>query len=153
MHISLTVNGRSQPADVEPRRLLVDVLRDTLGLTGTKVGCETGRCGACTILMDGMAVKSCLVLAVQADGSTLTTIEGLARDGQLDPLQQAFQDVHGVQCGFCTPGLVMSLTELLRRNARPDESEIRDWLDGHLCRCTGYHNVVRAVQQVGEQTR
>jgi aerobic carbon-monoxide dehydrogenase small subunit len=153
MHISLTVNGRPQTAEVEPRRLLVDVLRETFGLTGTKVGCETGRCGACTILMDGVAVKSCLVLAMQADGSTLVTIEGLAQDGQLDPLQQAFQDMHGVQCGFCTPGLVMSLTELLRRNARPDEAKIRDWLDGHLCRCTGYHNVVRAVQHVVEQAR
>lgn len=150
MHISLSVNGRLHSADVEPRLLLVDLLRDALGLTGTKVGCETGHCGVCTVLMSEMAVKSCLVLAVQADGSDLLTIEGLAEDGELNRLQNSFREMHGVQCGFCTPGVIMSLMELLRRKARPSETDIRDWLGGHLCRCTGYHNIVRAVQHATE---
>lgn len=146
MQISVTVNGTATQADVEPRLLLVDFLRDNLGLTGTKVGCETGQCGACTILVDGTAVKSCMVLAVQADGSTVTTIEGLAPDGQLTALQQGFWERHGLQCGYCTPAMLLALTELLDRNPTPTEADIRTHLDGILCRCTGYQKVVEAVQ-------
>ena len=147
MQVTLTVNGRPRSGDVEPRTLLVDFLRDSLDLTGTKIGCDTGSCGSCNVLLDGRSVKSCSVLAVQADGREVTTIEGLSTHGQLTPIQQAFQDLHGVQCGFCTPGMVVTVTELLRVNPRPDEKEIRSWLDGNLCRCTGYQNVVAAVQQ------
>lgn len=131
--------------------LLVDFLRETLGLTGTKIGCDTGQCGTCTVWLDGRSVKSCTMLAVQADGAEVTTIEGLSQDGQLHALQEGFWEMHGVQCGFCTPGMVMALTDLLRHNAHPSERAIRDWLEGNLCRCTGYHNIVRAVQYAAEK--
>lgn len=144
--ITLVVNGRTTARDVEPRTLLVHVLRDGLGLTGTHVGCDTSQCGACTVLLDGRAVKSCTVLAVQADGSAVTTIEGMATNGALHPLQEAFRQEHGLQCGFCTPGMIMSSADLLSRNPSPTEGEIRHALEGNLCRCTGYHNIVRAVQ-------
>ncbi len=146
MHLSVTVNGQLAEADVEPRLLLVDFLRDHLGLTGTKLGCETGQCGACTILWEGEAVKSCMVLAVQAEQASLTTIEGLA--ATMTPVKQALWDCHGLQCGFCTPAMVLALTALLAETSHPSELEIRTCLDGILCRCTGYHNVVKAVQQV-----
>jgi carbon-monoxide dehydrogenase small subunit len=143
--ISLTVNGAPVSAEVEPHTLLVHFLRDTLRLTGTHVGCDTAQCGACTIHMDGRAVKACNVLAVQADGARLTTIEGLAEDGALHPMQAAFRECHGLQCGFCTPGMVMSATALIA--AKPDASadDVRRQLDGNFCRCTGYHNIVKAV--------
>jgi len=131
--------------------LLVDFLRETLGLTGTKIGCDTGQCGTCTVWLDGRSVKSCTMLAVQADGAEVTTIEGLSQDGQLHALQEGFWEMHGVQCGFCTPGMVMALTDLLRHNAHPSERAIRDWLEGNLCRCTAYHNIVRAVQYAAEK--
>lgn len=146
MQVSLTVNHQQYTVDVEPRLLLTDLLRDVLGLTGTKVGCDTGQCGSCVILMDGVSVKSCALLAVQADGSQIETIEGVSEQGRLNPLQAAFQAMHAVQCGFCTPGMIMSLTDLNERNPNASESEIREWLAGNLCRCTGYENVVRAVQ-------
>lgn len=151
MQISVIVNNRLHKTDIEPRVLLVDFLRDTLGYAGTKVGCETGRCGVCTVLMNGKATKSCLTLAVQADGSHVMTIEGVSDHGQLNSIQDAFREMHGVQCGFCTPGLIMSVTELLQRRPRPSEVDIRNWLDGHLCRCTGYHNIIQAVQYAAEQ--
>jgi carbon-monoxide dehydrogenase small subunit len=144
--INVSVNGRAYTRDVEPRTLLVHFLRDTLGLTGTHVGCDTSQCGACTVLLDGRGVKSCTVLAVQANGSEVTTIEGLATDGALHPLQAAFRETHGLQCGFCTPGMIMSSVDLLSRTPNPSESEIRHALEGNLCRCTGYHNIVKAVQ-------
>jgi carbon-monoxide dehydrogenase small subunit len=147
VRISITVNDQVLDRVVAPHLLLVDFLRDSLGLTGTKIGCETGQCGACTVLVDGVSVKSCAMLAAQADSSQVTTIEGLGRDG-LTPIQVALWDKHGVQCGFCTPGLVLSLTDLLARNAHPDEAEIRLWLDGNMCRCGVYQNVVRAVQSI-----
>jgi len=144
--LSITVNGKAVQADVDARTLLVDFLRVNLGLTGTHVGCDTAQCGACTIHMDGRAVKACNILAAQAQGSTVTTIEGLAAaDGKFHPMQEAFRDCHGLQCGFCTPGMVMSAAELVRRNPQPSEHEVRHWLEGNLCRCTGYHNIVRAV--------
>ena len=146
MKIALTVNGVRQEADVEPRQLLVYFLRDQLGLKGTNVGCDTSSCGACTVLLDGESVKSCTVLAVQADGSEVTTIEGLADGDELNPLQQAFHEQHALQCGYCTPGFVMASVSLLRENPDPSEEEIRQALEGNLCRCTGYHNIVRAVQ-------
>jgi len=144
--ISVKVNGTAYTRDVEPRLLLVDFIRNTLGLTGTNIGCDTSQCGACTIHMDGLAVKSCTVLAVQADGSTLTTIEGLATNGQLHPMQQAFWDQHGLQCGFCTPGMIMAATKLVENNHNITEAEIRYGLEGNLCRCTGYENIVRSVK-------
>jgi carbon-monoxide dehydrogenase small subunit len=144
--VSITVNGVRQTHEVEPRLLLVHFLRETLGLTGTNVGCDTSQCGACTVLMDGEAVKSCTVLAVQADGSRVTTIEGLARDGTLHPLQEAFWEKHGLQCGFCTPGMILTALDLLQRNPHSTEAEIRRGLEGNLCRCTGYQNIVAAVQ-------
>jgi carbon-monoxide dehydrogenase small subunit len=144
--VSMTVNGVSQSREVESRLLLVDFLRQRLGLTGTNVGCDTSQCGACTILMDGQAVKSCTVLAVQADGSEVTTIEGIAAKDEYHPLQQAFWDGHGLQCGFCTPGMIMTACDLLARNPSPTEAEIRHGLEGNLCRCTGYQNIVRAVE-------
>jgi carbon-monoxide dehydrogenase small subunit len=144
--VALTVNGRPQEADVEPRQLLVYFLRDQLGLKGTNVGCDTSSCGACTVLLDGDSVKSCTLLAVQADGSEVTTIEGLANGDELHPVQQAFHEQHGLQCGFCTPGFVMATVSLLRENPSPSEDEIRHSLEGNLCRCTGYHNIVRAVE-------
>ena len=151
--VTITVNGRPRTHDVEPRLLLVHYLRDTLGLTGTHVGCDTSQCGACTVHVDGMAVKACTMFAVQADGAEVTTIEGLARDGQLHPLQEAFWAEHGLQCGFCTPGMIMSAADLLRHNPSPTPEEIREGLDGNLCRCTGYHNIVRAVQAAARQMR
>jgi carbon-monoxide dehydrogenase small subunit len=144
--VALTVNGSKHDADVEPRQLLVYFLRDELGLTGTNVGCDTSSCGACTVLLDGQSVKSCTVLAVQADGSDVTTIEGLASDGGLHPVQQAFHEQHALQCGYCTPGFVMATVSLLQENPSPSEEEIRRGLEGNLCRCTGYHNIVRAVE-------
>ena len=144
--IAVTVNGTQHEADVEPRQLLVYFLRDQLGLTGTNVGCDTSSCGACTILLDGESVKSCTVLAVQADGADLTTIEGLAKNGELHPVQQAFHENHALQCGYCTPGMVMAVVSLLEENPHPTEYEIRHGLEGNLCRCTGYHNIVKAVQ-------
>jgi carbon-monoxide dehydrogenase small subunit len=149
MRTGLTVNGVPVGADVEPRVLLVDLLRDVLGLTGTKVGCDTGQCGTCVVHVNGVSAKSCAILAVQADGTEVTTIEGInGPPGELNPLQAALHAAHGTQCGFCTPGMVLSLTELLRRTPRPTEHEIRTWLTGNLCRCTGYHSVVRAVLRV-----
>ena len=143
--VRLRVNGAERELEVEPRTLLVHALRDRLGLTGTHVGCDTSNCGACTVHLDGRAVKSCTVLAVQADGAEVTTIEGLARDGQLHPLQEAFWNDHGLQCGYCTPGMIMAAAELLANNPDPTEEEVRHGLEGNLCRCTGYHNIVKAV--------
>ena len=150
-HITLKVNGESREADVEPRLLLVHLLRDEFGLTGTHVGCDTSNCGACTIHVDGQSAKSCTMLAVQADGRALMTIEGLADGATLHPLQQAFWDQHGLQCGFCTPGLIMQSAWLLAENADPSEAEIRDGISGNLCRCTGYVNIVKAIQQAAAE--
>jgi carbon-monoxide dehydrogenase small subunit len=145
--LSLKVNGKLVQADIEPRTLLVQFLRETLKLTGTHVGCDTGHCGACTVHLNGRAVKSCNTLALQAQGAEVTTIEGLAAaNGDLHPMQTAFKECHGLQCGFCTPGMVMSATALLRENPKPTEEQIRAGLDGNMCRCTGYHNIVKAVQ-------
>lgn len=144
-HVSLTVNGGKHTVEVEPRTLLVHVLRETLGLTGTHVGCDTSQCGACVVHIDGKSAKACAVLAVQVDGAEITTIEGLS-NGELHPVQAAFKEHHGLQCGFCTPGMVMSSVDLLNQNPHPTEHEIRDWLEGNICRCTGYHNIVKAVQ-------
>ena len=144
--VSLTVNGKAVTADVEPRTLLVQLLRENLGLTGTHVGCDTAQCGACTILVDGKAVKSCNVLAVQAQGAKLTTIEGLGTNGDLHPMQAAFKENHGLQCGFCTPGMVMSAMELAGKVKNPSDEQIRAALDGNFCRCTGYQNIVKAVK-------
>ena len=143
--ITVTVNGTAERRDIEPRMLLVHLLRDELRLTGTHVGCDTSQCGACTVLLDGAAVKSCTVLAVQADGASVTTIEGVATDGQYHPMQTAFWEQHGLQCGFCTPGMIMASIELLKRTPNPSEQEIRHGLEGNICRCTGYHNIVKAV--------
>jgi aerobic carbon-monoxide dehydrogenase small subunit len=145
--VSLTVNGAKQSAEVEPRLLLVHFLRDTLGLTGTNVGCDTSQCGACTVSIDGQTVKSCTVLTVQADGSAVTTIEGLATNGKLHAVQQAFWDKHGLQCGFCTPGMIMTACELLKHNPNPSEEQVRHGIEGTLCRCTGYQNIVAAVRE------
>jgi aerobic carbon-monoxide dehydrogenase small subunit len=144
--ISLTINGTRYRHDVEPRMLLVHYLRDVVGLTGTHVGCDTSQCGSCTTMLNGESVKSCTVLAVQADGAEVRTIEGMTKDGQMHPLQTAFWEQHGLQCGFCTPGMVMSALDLLQRNPDPTEEEIRIGLEGNLCRCTGYHNIVKAVR-------
>ena len=144
-HIELTVNGEAREAEVEPRLLLVHLLRDVLGLTGTHIGCDTSNCGACTVLVDGESAKSCTMLAVGAEGRSVKTIEGMADGATLHPLQQAFWDQHGLQCGFCTPGMVMATVSLLAENADPTEDEVRSALEGNLCRCTGYHNIVRAV--------
>lgn len=149
--ISITVNGTTHTHDVEGRTLLVHYLRDTLGLTGTHVGCDTSSCGACTVHIDGKAVKSCTLLAAQADGSNITTIEGLSQNGELHPLQEAFNQEHGLQCGFCTPGMIMCAADLLEQNANPTEQEIREALEGNLCRCTGYHNIVRSIQHAAGQ--
>ncbi len=144
--VSMTVNGKSVSGEVEGRTLLVEFLRGPLGLTGTHVGCDTSQCGACVVHIDGESVKSCSVLAVAANGATVTTIEGMANaDGSLGVIQQAFQDNHGLQCGFCTPGMVMSAADLLKKNADPSEAEVRDWLEGNICRCTGYHNIVKSI--------
>jgi len=149
--VSVTVDGVRYDDDVEPRLLLVHYLRDRLGKVGTPIGCDTTNCGACTVLLDGVSVKSCSVLAVQADGHEVTTIEGLASDGELHPVQRAFHDQHALQCGYCTPGMIMASVDLLRGNPRPDDAEIREGLEGNLCRCTGYQNIVRAVRQAAEE--
>ena len=150
MKVTITVNGAEHAYEVEPRTLLVHYVRETLGLTGTNVGCDTSQCGSCTVLMDGQAVKSCTVLAAQADGSEVTTIEGLAKNGTLHPVQQGFWEKHGLQCGFCTPGMIMTAVDLLQRNPDPTEAEIRHGLEGNICRCTGYKNIVKAVQYAAE---
>ena len=150
--ISVTVNGTRYTHDVEPRLLLAQYVRDVLGLTGTHVGCDTSQCGACTIHVNGLAVKSCTMFAVQADGAEITTIEGLATGDQLHPLQEGFWEEHGLQCGFCTPGMIMSAHQILERNANPTEEEIRHGLAGNLCRCTGYHNIVKAIQYAARKS-
>ncbi len=149
--LDVTINGRQVRTDTEPRMLLVHFIRDVLGLTGTKVACDTSQCGSCTVLMDGVAVKSCTCLAVQADGASITTIEGLAGDAGLHHIQEAFWAKHGLQCGFCTPGMILTTHDLLRRNPHPTADDIRHALEGNLCRCTGYHNIVRAVQHAAGQ--
>ena len=151
--VSMTVNGQQVGGEVEARTLLVQFLRDQLGLTGTHVGCDTSQCGACVVHMDGQSVKACTTLAVQADGAAVTTIEGVAQDGALHPLQEAFRDNHGLQCGFCTPGMIMSALDLLDRNPDPSEHQVREWLEGNLCRCTGYHNIVKAIQAAAQAMR
>ena len=148
--IDITVNGRRYEREVEPRLLLVHFLRDLDNLTGTKVGCDTSQCGSCTVLLDGKAVKSCTCLAVQADGMSVTTIEGLAQGEQLHPIQESFWNAHGLQCGFCTPGMILTSHELLSKNPNPTETEIRDGLEGNFCRCTGYQNIVKAVRQAAD---
>ena len=145
MKVTITVNGTTHESDVEPRTLLVQYVRESLGLTGTNIGCDTSSCGACSLHLNGESVKSCTVLAVQADGGTVTTIEGLAKDGVMHPMQQAFMENHGLQCGYCTPGMVMAATSLLKENPNPTEEEVRIGLEGNLCRCTGYHNIVKSV--------
>ncbi len=150
-HITITVNGEAREADVEPRLLLVHLLRDTFGLTGTHVGCDTSNCGACTVHVDGTSAKSCTMLAVQADGRSITTIEGMASGATLHPLQQAFWDQHGLQCGFCTPGMIMQAAWLLGQSADPSETEIREGISGNLCRCTGYVNIIKAIQQAAAE--
>ena len=153
MRVNLTLNGKPRDYDVEPRTLLVHYIRDIAGLTGTHVGCESTLCGACTVLMDGKAVKSCTVLAVQAVGTEITTVEGLAQDGKLHPIQEGFWEEHGLQCGYCTPGMMMAAADLLNRNANPSEPEIRHAIDGNLCRCTGYQHIIKAVQNAAEKMR
>ena len=148
--VSITVNGRRYDREVEPRLLLVHFIRDVLGLTGTKVGCDTSQCGSCTILLDGVSAKSCTCLAVQADGASVTTIEGLADESELHPLQESFWNKHGLQCGYCTPGMILASHELLRCNSDPSADEIRHGLEGNMCRCTGYQNIVRAVRDAAE---
>ena len=150
MQIQVTVNGKEHTSEVEPMMSLASYLREELRLTGTHIGCDTSSCGACTISVDGKAVKSCSMLAVQADGSTIKTIEGMAQNGEMHPLQKAFKDNHGLQCGFCTPGMIMTASDLLKNNPSPSEEEIRHGLEGNFCRCTGYHNIVKSIQQVAE---
>jgi carbon-monoxide dehydrogenase small subunit len=147
--VTMTVNGRTVSGEAEPRTLLVHFLRDTLGLTGTHVGCDTSQCGACVVHIDGLSVKSCTLLAMQADGASITTIEGLS-NGELHPMQAAFREHHGLQCGFCTPGMVMSAIDLVNQNPSPTDHDIREWLDGNICRCTGYHNIVKAIKAGAE---
>ena len=144
--VSMTVNGKAVTGNVESRTLLVQFLRENLGLTGTHVGCDTSQCGACVVHLDGKSVKSCTMLAVQADGAKVTTIEGLAANGELHPMQAAFREHHGLQCGFCTPGMVMSAVDLANHNGDPSEQDVREWLEGNICRCTGYHNIVKAIK-------
>jgi carbon-monoxide dehydrogenase small subunit len=151
--VSMTVNGQAVTRDVEPRTLLVEFLRQHLDLTGTHVGCDTSQCGACVVHVDGESVKSCTVLAVQAEGAQVTTIEGLAKDGELHPMQAAFREHHGLQCGFCTPGMIMSAIDLIQHNSDPSEQEIREWLEGNLCRCTDYHNIVKAISAAAAEMR
>jgi carbon-monoxide dehydrogenase small subunit len=153
VRISMSVNGTHVAREVEPRDLLVYFLREDVGLTGTHVGCDTSQCGACTVLLDGLAVKSCTVLAIQADGAQITTVEGLARDGEFHPIQQAFWDAHGLQCGFCTPGMMITIHQLLAENPAPSEEQIRRGIKGNLCRCTGYVNIVKATQIAAERMR
>ena len=149
--VSITVNGVQHTHEVEARLLLVHYLREVLALTGTNIGCDTSQCGACTVLLDGMAVKACTLLAVQADGKNVATIEGLAQNGDLHPLQQAFWDNHGLQCGYCTPGMIMTASDFLAQNPNPTDEEIRHGLEGNLCRCTGYQNIVKSIQAAAEQ--
>lgn len=149
--ISVTVNGSTHTGEVEGRVLLVDYLREHLSLTGTHIGCDTSSCGACTVHVDGKAVKSCTMLAAQADGCSVTTVEGLASDGELHPIQEGFKEEHGLQCGFCTPGMMMTATDLLKNNADPSEQEIREALEGNFCRCTGYHNIVKSIQYAAKK--
>jgi carbon-monoxide dehydrogenase small subunit len=144
--VSMTVNGKAASAEVEPRTLLVHYLREHLGLTGTHVGCDSSQCGACVVHVDGVSIKSCTLLAVQASGAKVTTIEGLATNGKLHPMQEAFRENHGLQCGFCTPGMIMSAVDLAKRHPDASEQEIREWLEGNICRCTGYHNIVKAIK-------
>jgi carbon-monoxide dehydrogenase small subunit len=151
--IALKVNEKNYVVEAEPRTLLVELLRERLRLTGTHIGCDTSQCGACTVWVDGRSVKSCAMLAVEADGASVTTIEGLAKDGKLHPMQEAFHTCHGLQCGFCTPGMVMRATELIQRNPNPTEEDVRHGLEGNLCRCTGYHNIVRAVLTAADEMR
>jgi aerobic carbon-monoxide dehydrogenase small subunit len=153
MDVAITVNGVRRDADLEPRTLLVDFIRDHVGLTGTKIACDTSQCGACTVHLDGRAVKSCTVLAVQADGATVTTIEGLASNGDLHAMQEAFREKHGLQCGYCTPGMIMAAVDLLAARPQPTDEEIRHALEGNLCRCTGYENIVRAVHEAAGVSR
>ena len=153
MKINVTLNGQAHEADVEPRLLLVHLIRDVVGLTGTHIGCETSICGACTVHLNGRAVKSCTVLAVQADGAEITTIEGLAQNGELHAVQEGFWECHGLQCGYCTPGMIMASCALLKDNPTPTESEIRHGLEGNLCRCTGYQNIVASVQYAAEKLK
>jgi aerobic carbon-monoxide dehydrogenase small subunit len=148
--VSMTINGQSVTREVEPRTLLVDLLRQGLGLTGTHVGCDTSQCGACVVHLNGKSVKSCTMLALQAEGAQVTTIEGLAKNGELHPMQAAFREHHALQCGFCTPGMIMSAIDLIQHNAKPSEHEIREWLEGNLCRCTGYHNIVKAISAAAD---
>jgi len=150
MDVEVTVNGEAYERDVEPRKLLIHFLRDDLDLTGSHIGCDTGNCGACSVIVDGVLLKSCMMLAVQADGAKIETVEGLARDGELNGLQQAFSDHHALQCGYCTPGMLMSATALLRANPRPSEDDIRNGIQGNLCRCTGYVNIVDAIKAAAE---
>ncbi len=149
--VSIQVNGQAVSREVEARTLLVDFLRETLTLTGTHVGCDTSQCGACVVHVGGKSVKSCTMLAVEAEGAEVTTIEGVATNGALHPMQEAFKEHHGLQCGFCTPGIVMSSLDLVSRNPDPSEGEVREWLEGNLCRCTGYHNIVKAVQAAASE--
>ncbi|MDZ4718127.1 MAG: (2Fe-2S)-binding protein [Roseiflexaceae bacterium] len=151
--ISVKVNGRTYKNDVEARTLLVHYLRESLNLTGTHIGCDTSQCGACVVLVNGQSVKSCTILAVQADGAEITTIEGLATNGQLHPLQEGFWECHGLQCGYCTPGMIIAAYDLLQQNPNPTDDEVRHGLEGNLCRCTGYHNIVRAVQYAAAKMR
>jgi aerobic carbon-monoxide dehydrogenase small subunit len=151
--VSMTVNGKARKANVDPRVLLVHFLRENLRLTGTHIGCDTSQCGACTVLIDGRTVKSCTVFAVQADGSSITTIEGLAPDGQLHALQNAFWEEHGLQCGYCTPGMILAAVGLLKDNPKPSEQEIREGISGNFCRCTGYQHTVNAIQRAASETR
>ncbi len=151
--VQINVNGKSHSQEVEPRLLLVEFLREVLGLTGTHVGCDTSNCGACTILMDGKAVKSCTMLAVQAEGTSVTTVEGLASGENLHPIQEGFKTQHGLQCGFCTPGMMMTASQLLADNPNPTEEEIRSALEGNFCRCTGYHNIVKAIQYAAKKMK
>ena len=150
--VSMTVNGQQVSKEIDARTLLVHFLREHLGLTGTHVGCDTSQCGACVVHVDGKSVKSCTLLAAQADGCEITTIEGLALNGSMHPMQAAFKEHHGLQCGFCTPGMVMSAIDLLQHNSSPSESDIRDWLEGNICRCTGYQNIVKAIQAAAQST-
>jgi aerobic carbon-monoxide dehydrogenase small subunit len=150
MDVGITVNGERYERDVEPRKLLIHFLRDDLDLTGSHIGCDTGNCGACSVIVDGVLVKSCMMLAVQADGSTVETVEGLAQDGELNGLQQSFSDHHALQCGYCTPGMLMSASALLRQNPHPSEEEIRKGIQGNICRCTGYVNIVEAIKAAAE---
>ena len=153
INVSLTLNGEAVSAQVDSRTLLVEMIREHLGRTGTHVGCDTSQCGACVVHVDGRSVKSCTMLAVQANGADVVTIEGVAQNGQLHPMQEAFREHHGLQCGFCTPGMIMSALDLVQQNPDPSEKEIREWLEGNLCRCTGYQNIVRAVEAGAESMK